>query len=34
MALTAVQMNPENMPNTDLTIPADDAPPQETRKDQ
>ncbi|BEJ13489.1 hypothetical protein CspHIS471_0306630 [Cutaneotrichosporon sp. HIS471] len=34
MMATAVQTNPENMPNTDMTIPADDASPPETRKDQ
>jgi hypothetical protein len=33
MTLTLVQTNPENMPNTDMTIPDDTAPP-ETRKDQ
>ncbi|KLT45819.1 hypothetical protein CC85DRAFT_239911 [Cutaneotrichosporon oleaginosum] len=37
MMITAVQTNPENMPNTDMTIPSDggdDALPTETRKDQ
>lgn len=32
MQMTAIQTNPENMPNTDMTIP-DDATP-ESRKDQ
>lgn len=41
MQLTAVQTNPENMPITDMTVPAEGEgaeveiqPPAETRKDQ